>query len=374
MNRLNLNIPINSLGYGVVGYNIWKGLSKFVDTTLFNIGNITPPCKTSEEEVTLIRKNIEKQSDFKAELPTLKVWHENQLAERIGSGKYFAFPFFEVNQFDNRRKSHLLSADEIIVASEWAKDIIKDQLYKSPNGRIYLNADMQIHVVPCGVDRNIFNETGNKSNTSKCIFFNCGKWEVRKGHDILHKAFKDAFPFNPDVELWMMTENPFLQPQEKATWESMYAESRVKLIPRVQYQEQLAEIISKTFCGVFPARAEGWNLELLEMMSMGKHVITTNYSAHTQFCNNENSNLIEIAEEETAYDGKWFLGDVGTWASLEGSAYDQLVEHLRSVYAMWKASPDSINEEGIETSKNLSWDNTNNKIASIIFGGDYNAS
>lgn len=357
MNKLNLNVPINSLGYGVVGYNIWKGLSKSVDTTLFNIGNITPPCATSEEEVNLIRQSIEKQSDFEAELPTLKVWHENQLAERVGKGRYFAFPFFEVNQFDNRRRTHLQSADEVIVASEWAKHIVWDQ------------CNFDAHVVPCGVDRRIFNEETNKPNTSKCIFFNCGKWEVRKGHDILHKAFKDAFPLNHDVELWMMTENPFLQPQEKAHWESLYQESRVKLIPRVQYQEQLAEVISNVFCGVFPARAEGWNLELLELMAMGKEVIATNYSAHTEFCNNENCNLIEITGEEVMYDGKWFLGNTGTWASLEGSAYDQLVEHLRSVYAIWRTDPNHINNKGIETSKILSWENTNNKISNLIFGG-----
>lgn len=367
MNKLNLNIPINSLGYGVVGYNIWKSLSKSVDTALFNIGNITPPCKSSEEEVSLIKKDIKKQSDFEAELPTLKVWHENQLAERIGKGKYFAFPFFEVNKFDNRRKSHLASADEIIVASEWAKDIVMDQLYMSPNGHIYLDADTKVHVVPCGVDRNIFNERLNKPSRSKCVFFNCGKWEIRKGHDILYKAFKDAFPFNPDVELWMMTENPFLQPQEKTHWESLYQESRVKLIPRVQYQEQLAEIISQTFCGVFPSRAEGWNLELLEMMAMGKHIITTNYSAHTQFCTKENSKLLQITEEEPMYDGKWFLGDDGTWASINEDCYQQLVYYLRSIYEDWKVDPDLINYEGLKTSKKLSWENTTNKLSNIIF-------
>ena len=59
---------------------------------------------------------------------------------------------------------------------------------------------------------------------------------------------------------------------------------RVKMIPRVNTSEEVARIMGQVDCGVFPARGEGWNLELLEMMSMGKPVIATNYSGHTQFC------------------------------------------------------------------------------------------
>ena len=69
--------------------------------------------------------------------------------------------------------------------------------------------------------------------------------------------------------------------------------------------------MSKVDVGIFPSRAEGWNLEILELMSCGKHIITTNYSAHTEFCNKENALLVDIDELETAYDGKWFLGSCG---------------------------------------------------------------
>ena len=44
MSKINLNVPINSLGYGVVGYNVWKYLSQSMDVTLFPIGHgIFPP-------------------------------------------------------------------------------------------------------------------------------------------------------------------------------------------------------------------------------------------------------------------------------------------------------------------------------------------
>jgi hypothetical protein len=41
-----------------------------------------------------------------------------------------------------------------------------------------------------------------------------GKWEVRKGHDILVELFNDAFMSTDDVELWMCNHNPFYTKEE----------------------------------------------------------------------------------------------------------------------------------------------------------------
>ena len=86
--------------------------------------------------------------------------------------------------------------------------------------------------------------------------------------------------------------------------------SKVKFLDRVGSHKEVADIIRMCDCGVFPSRAEGWNLDLLEMMSCGKQVIATNYSAHTEFCNEENCMLVETTEMVDAEDGKWFRGFV----------------------------------------------------------------
>jgi glycosyltransferase involved in cell wall biosynthesis len=350
LERINLQAPINSLGYGVVGYNIWKSFKKFgVETTLWPMAStaaIAPPCATDTWEETALQESIHMQAAFDPNAPCLKIWHEFALAERVGKGPYFAYPFFEINKFDTRRLSNLNSVDTLFVASQWAKKICLQ------NG-----VTVPIFVNPCGVDTEIFYP--NKTQTDKCVFFNCGKWEQRKGHDILHEAFKKAFSNGENVELWMMTENPFLNENEKNYWESMYKAPNIKMIPRVQYQQELARIMAKTDCGVFPARSEGWNLELLEMMAMGKDVITTNYSAHTEFCKTSNSMLIEIDSEEVAYDGKWFMGDVGTWASINDNAFEQLVTHLRDFYQRWKeVEGNTFNLEGLRTAQKLTWKQT----------------
>lgn len=356
MKKLNLVCPINHLGYGVVGTNLLKALSQKLDIALFPIGNID----AGKAYTKLINKVISTGREFqdRSESPCLRVWHEFDLATRIGSGPYYAFPFFELNQLDNIRINHLASTDGIIVASKWAQDILNQ----------YSPLVDKASVVPLGVDTSIFNHD-TPTVTNKCIFFNCGKWEKRKGHDVLLEMFKKAFPVEGDVELWMLTSNPFLNEKTSQEWERYYtSDLRVKVYGRVNTQAGVANLMSQSNCGIFPSRAEGWNLELLEMMAMGKHVIATNYSAHTEFCNEHNSRLINITRLEQAQDDIFFDGSVGEWASLDGEPFDEGVDHMRNFYQQWQSDNAITNKEGIKTAQELSWDNTATQLEEVIYG------
>lgn len=355
MKKLNLFAPISTLGYGVVGLNILKGLVHNHDIALSLIGN----ADTSKEDTHIVQSAIDKMQLFDqfVDAPCLKVWHEFALAERVGSGPYFAFPFFEINRLDDMRVNHLSSVDHIIVASKWAKDIIENANVTTP-----------ISVVPLGVNRSIFTHNLQQIG-NKCIFLNCGKWEKRKGHDVLLDMFQSAFPDEVDVALHMMPSNPFLPDKVRNEWERYYdSDPRVKIFKHVPSHKEVAQIMSESNCGIFPSRAEGWNLEILEMMSMGKHIITTNYSAHTQYCTDKNSSLIEIEKLETAEDGLFFDGSSGEWANLEGRSFDQGVQYLREFYEAWKLNPNLVNQEGIKTAEKLSWSNTAQQLEEIIYG------
>lgn len=361
MKKLNLLSPISTLGYGIVGANVLRALSGNVDIALFLLGGL----EGTPEDIALAQSAMGKADIFsdRTEAPCLKIWHEFSLAERIGKGPLFAFPFFEINKLDERRINHLSSVDGILVASTWAKEIIQK----------YIEVPLSVDVVPLGVDTSIFTH-GPHETTEHCVFLNCGKWEKRKGHDALLEMFRAAFPNETDVRLWMMPSNPFLSEatgfaKVKNEWERYYKnDPRVTLFERVQSHQEVAQIMSSANCGVFPSRAEGWNLELLEMMSLGKPVIATNYSAHTEFCNTNNSMLIEVNDLETAQDGLFFDGLGGEWASLDGAPFQQAVEYLRNFYEEWKINKNQCNEAGINTAKQLSWSKTATRIEEIIYG------
>jgi hypothetical protein len=346
MTDINVFAPINQLGYGIASLNIIKNLAKKKTVGYWSIGQ---PQITDQQTFELIKSLQQNATYFNPVAPSLKIWHQFDMALRVGKGTNIGFPIFELDEFNAVENHHLHCLDRIFVCSEWAKNVIRSEM----------NAD--VRVVPLGVDSKIFNwnNTFNFVRTEKCIFFNCGKWEVRKGHDVLIEAFNRAFSANDKVELWMMCDNPFYSPEEQKEWESLYNQSNCKIIHRVNTQIELADVMAKTTCGVFPSRAEGWNLELLEMMALGKPVIATNYSAHTEFCNNSNSYLINITDKEDAYDGKWFNGQ-GQWASLNEPQIDQLAGYLRFIYNAWKDSNRAVlmNDEGIKTAQKFSWEHT----------------
>jgi len=355
---INVMAPINPLGYGVAGLNITKALSKLCDVALFPIGDVEV---TSQEDADAVKLCLENKNKFDAKAPCVRIWHQFSMAEQIGNGLRCGFPIFELDAFNDVELHHLNSLDKIFVCSEWAKEVVHQNLY---NHYKRLDLDSNIHVVPLGVDTSIFkNSKTNDSNSTR--FINIGKWEYRKGHDVLVEAFNKAFEVEDDVELYMMNHNPFLNKEQEREWVDLYKTSKlgdkITILPRVSTHSQVAEIMSQMDCGVFPSRAEGWNLEAIEMLALGKQLIITDYSAHTEFCTNKNSMLIPIEKKESAYDGIWFHGQ-GRWAEIGDSQIDVMVEHMRKVHSSNKEP----NQAGIQAGNSFSWENSASKILSKV--------
>lgn len=349
--NINFSSPINNTGYGIASFNMLKELSRLSDVTYFPIGQ---PSVNNKEDYDLLLALMQKRASVDIHAPNFKVWHQFDLLEHIGKGKYVAYPFFELDTFASHEITSMSVPDLICVSSKWGQDVLRQNGVNTPSA-----------VVPLGVDRSIFNENVIKTNNSdKYIFLNIGKWEIRKGHDLLLELFEMAFPNEEDVELWVLASektNNYSSEQELKQWKNMYSKNRVKLFSGFDTHQEIAQLIANSDCGLYPSRAEGWNLELLESMSMNKPVIATNYSAHTEFCNSDNCYLVNISETEQAFDGKAFHGQ-GNWAKLGLDQIDQIISHMRHVYS----NRIQTNRHGIETAKKLSWTNTAQTIMRCI--------
>ncbi len=356
MQKLNMMCPINFTGYGITSFNIYKCLREKLDICLFPIGQ---PQVDSEEYAERLKDDMAKQNVFNNEDTFLKIWHQFDLAARIGNKKYGALTFFEIDKLKNIETRMINNLDVIFVASNWAKTVLES------NG-----VTTQIAVSPLGVDPQIFNEDINKTvnkDNSKYVFLNIGKWEIRKGHDLLVEIFNDAFTENDDVELWMLNHNPFLSAEENNMWIGLYKNSKlgskIKVIPRINAHSDVAKLIALSDCGIFPARAEGWNNEAPEFFALNKPVILTNYSAHTEYANQNNSYLINVDNLCPANDGKFFNG-FGNWADIGDSQIEQTIEHMRYVYK----NNIRTNPSGVEKAKTLTWSNTADIIYNHLYG------
>ena len=346
MNHIKLIAPINSLGYGVAGYNLFKELfNLYPSTALYPISN---PEFVDDYIASGLKNRI--TSALHKHSPCVKIWHQNDIHSFVGQGKHIGFPIFELTEFSEEEKISMAHCDKLFVCSEWAKNVLYNQ-----NGW----SCPPVHVVPLGVDSDIFKPFS--SSRQPTVFFNCGKWEKRKGHDILLECFNFAFEADDNVELWMMCDNPFIG-QNNEKWMNLYKNSpmghKIRFIPRQKTHKDVYNIMKQTDCGIFPARAEGWNLELLEMMSCGRFVIATNYSAHTEFCNKDNCYLVDPDGLEPAFDGVFFSGSHGEWASLQKPAKEQIINHMKTVHKTKQNGQQTVNIEGIKTAQKFSWRNS----------------
>jgi glycosyltransferase involved in cell wall biosynthesis len=349
--KLNLTAPINDTSYGLVSCNLLKELIKLgIEVSLFPIHQIN--IDSSSEFVPYVQQALRTPYDKNAD--SLRIWHQFDLAGHVGHGRHIGFPIFELDKFNAVELHHLRSQDHLIVTCQWAKDIIAQNDITVPTS-----------VVNLGVNTEIFYPSSNPPS-DKFIILNAGKWEVRKGHDILPDIIRRAFHPTDDYELWMLSHNFFCSAEEVAQWQSKYDGLNVKFFPRFHSQEEVASIMRQATVGIFPSRAEGWNLELLEMMGCGKPVIATNYSAHTEFCNTANSYLFSnYSSTVPAHDNKWFFGQ-GNWLNIEERDIEVASNHIQHLYSRYLTGERLCNSNGVATATKFSWTESARQLVEII--------
>lgn len=356
---INLLGPANQLGYGIATLNILDSLLKMDhDVAFFPIAGVSP------REIPADKREAVKRGEafagfYNLGAPSIRIWHQNGLAEHVGNGFKIGFPFFELRELQPNELHHMGLLDLLIVASEWAADVCEAHNLPRPA------------VAPLGVDRDVFHEDVQKERWAPdyTVFVNVGKWEIRKGHDVLISAFNKAFGPTDKVLLKLAPANPFigdanLRWAQKCSGSRMGKQIYVEQF-RLKTQHDVARFLASADCGVFPARAEAWNLELLEAMSCGLPCIATDYSGHTQYANDCNCRLIKIEEYEDARDGVWFHGQ-GQWAKFGERQEEQLIEYMREVHRLKQTGALGRNVAGIETARWFSWQRTADEILEVI--------
>ena len=373
---INVTTYLNQLGYGIVGLNVVKALKETGHNPALWINGAGEAPEAYSE---LLQSAIKRAETYNTKAPSLRIAHQNDMAHRVGIGTHSGLTFFELDPLTPAEVYSLSNLDVVFFSSQWSGEVM---------ARSGVPLD-KLHYCPLGVDGTLFNPSvkpdlnvpGGSAvadwlrTKNTTVFLNVGKWEVRKGHDVLAEAFSRAFTPNDNVCLIMHNQNVFLTPSESDAWASTYENSpmgeRVMVNKtRFRKQDDIASMMALADCGVFPSRAEGWNMELAEMMAMGKQVITTNYSAHTEFCTPNNSRLIQITELEDAYDGTFFKTGFGSWARFGEEQMEQLVVHMRNVHTEKQSGALPVNQEGIETFKSFTWERTALQITKALRGDE----
>ena len=194
---------------------------------------------------------------------------------------------FEATKLPTKRIEWLSSANLIFVPSSWGKSVLIDHGI----------AEEQIEVVPEGVDPAKFHPLvrGSYKNHQDEIYrvLVVSKFEERKGFPELLEGYAKAFGNDPTAKLVLKSDSLYMISLPNNAYQNNIAELQSQVeragISNVAYlngnlsDENLAHLYNACDLLLFPSRAEGWGLPLIEAIATGMPVATTYYSGHTEF-------------------------------------------------------------------------------------------
>jgi hypothetical protein len=180
-----------------------------------------------------------------------------------------------------------ISNHNLWVPSEWGRNIAIE------NG---CDKD-KIEVVHEGVDGSIFHPYLKFKENRPFRFLFIGKSEIRKSIIETLTAFANEFGNNDKFEL-LVKSDFFRNPTEKYNELTQIIKdlncSNIKLIWGHQTLTEMSNLYRRADVFIFPTKAEGWGLPLIEAAACGLPLITTFYSGHTEFLKDITSSCINV--------------------------------------------------------------------------------
>lgn len=364
--------PVAPTGYGVVTRQLTLALAKLgARVSLLPIGPTSMERMSSGERLvipTAIANRQPGQPDM-----DLVVWHEwdhppvHLPADTAYSKRYVALPIFELDRLREGAFEALSKCWRVLAGTRHAEKVLN-------------NAHLDnVHYLPfMGVDNETFKPIP-RLRTDRFTILNVGKQEYRKGHDLVIMLAARMLAFNArNFEFWCMWDNPFLPNNilvaQRDKWIMDAASAmrvdigdihdRIRMVSPVDTPEDMCQLINRCDVTLYPYRAEGWNLPLLEAMACGKQSIATYTSGPVDYMNKENALTIDVLDSEPAFDGVWFKGQ-GNWAV---PSLHQAFIHLARLYVQWGSSIEDMpaNKAGVQTAKEFSWSATAHRLLDWI--------
>ncbi|MFQ5685375.1 MAG: glycosyltransferase family 4 protein [Candidatus Scalindua sp.] len=285
------------------------------------------------------------------------------------------YTFFETNilsqeYIQNGRDNY----DIVVAGSKWCEEVLRD------HGLGNVTTIIQ------GTDPQIFNSFHSEKELfrDQFVVFSGGKFEFRKGQDIVIKAYKVLQDRHKDVVLVNSWFNPWadsMKTMEASPYikfditskdyvtiinkilqdNGLDLERVITLVPRPN--ALMARIYKNSDIGLFPNRCEGGtNLVLMEYMACGKPVIASYSSGHKDVINKDNSIMIKKMEPLCINDGSGT--QVAEW---DDPDLDETVEHLEWAYQ----HRDELKSYGAQAGKDMkehTWKKSAEEFVGILQG------
>lgn len=277
------------------------------------------------------------------------VCHLMEAYDRVRKPYRVGFSFCESTKV---RESYLTlcnGMDKIITFSDFCKEIQQVSGFQSP-----------IYSMPVGVREEYFVD---RKSTDKFTFMHVGVSQERKQTKLLVEAFVETFP-DEDVQL-IVKSNDF----GRLEWISKYKDDRIKTVytdKKPLSIDGIKSLFAKANCYVHPSSGEGIGLPIFEAMAAGLPVIYTDWSAPSEYLNEEIAYPLNVEKMVPAYKGapQAYDGDNGEWALPDKNHLKQLLKH---VYTYRDEAQEKGQKARKHVKENLTWKKTAVQLLPLLF-------
>ena len=233
----------------------------------------------------------------------------------------------------------------------------------------------RIRVVPLGVDPGVYSAAGPRMTlpTEKSFrFVFVGGVSLRKGTDLLLDAYRRAFTAADDVCLILKDHSKDLFYRENHARSRITGWAESPDAPELLHiddflpEQELAALYRASDVAVFPYRAEGFCVPILEAMACGTPSVVPDFGACLDFCSAETSWLTRVRRIRAPVTRSFSvaLGFEEALAEVDFCELpvDRLAESLRAVHRD-SAARQAKAAAGIVRAGSFSWDHSG-RIAS----------
>jgi 1,2-diacylglycerol 3-alpha-glucosyltransferase len=199
--------------------------------------------------------------------------------------------------------------------------------------------------IPWGTDIDVFKPVDSNHSKEKVVFFHsCGVSPLRKGTDILVRAFQHV---GDHARLVIHSQSPYVE-LGGSSLDAIRHDSRIELIERDVAAPGLYHLGDVY---VYPSRLEGIGLTIAEALASGLPVITTDSPPMNEFVvHNLNGKLVEVERYQKREDNYYFPESICSEEAL-AAAMTYFVENASELEG-YKDRARSYAEMNLDWSKN----------------------
>lgn len=291
----------------------------------------------SIEQINLTNKLEVLKASKNSDVDDINIWFWQDTQIDLFKGANIVWAIFESNVLPETYINFL--KDKLVwTPSQWAKEILIN--HKIESGRI--------DVIPEGVDHSQFHpyireRRSDLPDPLKILIH--GKFETRKGYDVLFDAYSMLSRNSPNNYRLLIKADFFADEdtQHKKLLEEVSRKSlqNVKIYRGSWKTEHIIGLYHYSDIFVYPSRAEGWGLSLIEALACGVPILTTYYSGHTEYLKDV-KDLVTIIDHEEEFNNcelyakYWGIADSlkgnGSWARPKTTSLVDNLEKIKNNY------------------------------------------